>query len=265
MRIVLTSAGPPRLEGPADFKRFSLAVAPQLMTDPRAAVAPVADLDEGGHAWVRPDAVRAISPMAGRSDWETGFAAMMDFAAKHGWIDDQGRIRAHIEAFEGPPAVDADVFRKAMRRFASGVCIVAAGEGEDRRGMTVSAFSSVSADPPMVLVCLNRSASAHDKLTDSPSFSVNILGAGQEELAMLFAGQRDLYGADRFDGSWSDHRLGAPVLTDALHSIVCATEAQHVAGTHTVLIGRVTDAAAGRGEAALVNYDGAMGAGIRAA
>ncbi|AQZ53042.1 flavin reductase family protein [Martelella mediterranea] len=268
MRIILSTGALPRLEDPGDFKRFAVALETRLTADLKAAVAPVADLDvDGAHIWVRPDAIRALSPLAGQAEWEAGFSEMMRFAAKHGWIDDQGRIRAHIETFEGQPAVDADVFRRAMRRFASGVCLVAAGEDEERRGLTVSAFSSVSADPPMVLVCINRSTSAHRKLTGSSYFSVNILGAGQQEIAMLFAGQRGLQGAARFDETWNSHRLGAPVLASALYSIVCASEANHVAGSHTIMIGRVVDATTNRhdGGPALINYDGAMGHSIRAA
>ncbi len=265
MRIILTAGAAPRLEGAADFKRFSLVLDPMLDADRRAAVAPVAELDDADHAWVRPDAIRAMSPLAGRPDWEEGFARMIGFAAKHGWIDMQGRIRAHIELAANPPAVDAESFRGAMRRFASGVCIVASGEGASRCGMTVSAFSSVSAEPPMVLVCLNRSSSAHACLTGAGSYSINILGAWQQEEAMLFAGQRGLRGADRFDAAWEQSRHGAPILTTAHHSLVCTSAAQHEAGSHTVLIGRVIDAVEGRGNAALVNYEGAFGRSVCAA
>lgn len=265
MRIVLNAGAPPRLEGAADFKRFSLALDPMLEADRRLAVASVAELDEGGHAWVRPDAVRAICPLSGRPEWEAGFSAMIGFAAKHGWIDTQGRVRAHIERTEALPTVDADTFKGAMRRFASGVCIVASGEGAGRQGMTVSAFSSVSADPPMVLVCLNRSCSAHAGLTSAATYSINILGAGQTEEAMLFAGQRDRHGAGRFGPDWRQGAQGAPLLTTALHSLVCASAAQYEAGSHTVLIGRVIDATAGEGDAALVNFDGKLGPTMRAA
>jgi flavin reductase (DIM6/NTAB) family NADH-FMN oxidoreductase RutF len=268
MRIILSPGAMPRLEAPGDFKRFAVALDPRLAADRKAAVAPVADLDgEGTHAWVRPDAIRALSPMAGQTEWESGYSQMIGFAAKHGWIDDKGRIRAHIETFEGQPTVDADLFRQAMRRFASGVCVVASGEAEERRGITVSAFSSVSADPPMVLVCINRATSAHGKLTTSGHFSVNILGAGQEDFAMIFAGQRGLQGADRFDKNWNSHSSGVPVLASALYSIVCASEANYVAGSHTIMTGRVVDATTNRhdGGSALVNYDGAMGHSIRAA
>lgn len=259
MRIVLNAGAAPRLEGAADFKRFAIALDPALDADRATAVAPVADIADADHAWVRADAVRAMSPLAGTADWESGFAAMIGFARTHGWIDDQGRIRAHIERLATPPAVDANAFRQAMRRFASGVCVVAAGEGDARCGMTVSAFSSVSADPPMVLVCLNRNAAAHACVTRAATYSINILGAGQTEEALLFAGQRGRHGADRFGPDWVQDTRRAPVLATALHSLVCTSVAQHEAGTHTILIGRVIATTAGVEGSALVNYEGAMG------
>jgi flavin reductase (DIM6/NTAB) family NADH-FMN oxidoreductase RutF len=265
MRIVLTSGSLPRLEGATDFKRFSVAVDPLLRDDLAAAVAPVADVADEDHVWVRPDAIRALSPHAGQPEWERGFLDMIAFAKKFDWVDGIGRIRAHVETLENPLPVDAGAFRDAMRRFASGVCIVASGEGDERCGMTVSAFTSVSAEPPMILVCLNRSSTAHGCITAQERFSVNILGAQQEEEAMLFAGARGIHGPDRFDETWVQHETGAPVLTTAHHSIVCATESQHVSGSHTVLIGRVIAATSGADDGALLNYNGALRAGKWAA
>lgn len=261
MRIVLAPGAVPKLEEASDFRRFSIELAgdqPAAQGQALAALlAPVADLDETGHGWVRPDAVRALTPLSGNADWQDGFAAMIGFAARHGWIDAQGRIRAHVEVPALPDPVSADAFRTAMRRFASGVCIVATGEGAERCGMTVSAFSSVSAEPPMVLVCLNRAASAHARLTGATRYSINILDAGQTEVALTFAGQRGLRGADRFLRGWDQHE-GAPVLTGALQSLICIPTARHVAGSHTVLIGTVVHANPGTSGAALLSYDGRM-------
>lgn len=261
MRIHLSAGAPPRLESPGDFKRFSIALDPALAGDQAAALAPVGELDaqKTGHAWVRPDAVRALSAMAGQPEWEASFASMVEYATRYGWVDSAGRIMAHLEWLETPPVVAPQAFRDAMRRFASGVCIVATGEGDNRCGMTVSAFTSVSADPPMVLVCLNRASGSHDCLTGAQSYSINILGGGQEETAMLFAGQRGVHGAARFDDAWRQSASGAPVLATAHHSIVCTSAAQHAAGSHTVLIGRVIESFEGQGNAALVNYEGVMG------
>ncbi|KAA2315088.1 flavin reductase [Pseudooceanicola sediminis] len=264
MRIVLKPGLAPRLEGASDFRSFSIALDPRLQGDLRTAAAPVGHA-EGDHVWVRPDAVRALCATAGDGAWSEGFAAMVSFAKAHGWVDPSGCIRAHVELLDEPAPVSVDAFRQAMRRFASGVCIVAAGEGDQRIGMTVSAFSSVSAEPPLVLVCLNRSAGSHDSLVNASSYAINILGAEQEEEAMLFAGQRGLHGADRFGLGWQQSDSGAPVLTSAHHTLVCQSEAQHPAGSHTVLIGRVIDIIPGRGTAALVNYDGAMGVTSHAA
>ncbi|WP_254919140.1 flavin reductase family protein [Oceanicola sp. 22II-s10i] len=254
---------PPRLEAPDDFRRFSIALDERLRCDAASALAPVGRMADGDtdHGWVRPDAVRALSHRSGDADWDAGFAAMCAFAGKHGWIADDGGIRAHIELIPAMRPVGADAFRNAMRKFASGVCVVASGQGSARRGMTVSAFTSVSADPPMVLVCLNRSASVHDAIVAAPSFSINILSGAQEDVARTFAGQSGLRGADRFaDPVWQDDENGAPVLSTAHQSLICTPFSAQAAGTHTVLIGQVVATSDARDTSALVNYDGAINA-----
>lgn len=250
---------PPRLEGADDLRRFSIAMDERLRGSAREALAPVGIpvTSEATHAWVRPDAVRALSPLAGNEEWEAGFANMRAFAEDHGWTGEDGGIRAHIDYVAAPEPVSPEIFRNAMRKFASGICVVACGEGEGRRGMTVSAFSSVSAEPPMVLVCLNRSASAHEPLVSAGSFSINILGGEQEDVARLFAGQGALTGADRFGPEWQDSH-GAPVLPTAHQSLVCTQVSAHRAGTHTVLIGQVVATTDAQETGALVNYDGAI-------
>lgn len=258
MRLVLARGCAPRLEGPADFRRFSILLDRAARNELHQALAPVGVADGESHAWVRPDALRDLSPLAGQPEWETGFAAMVQFAAKHGWTDDCGRIRAHIEDTEAPATIPPETFRNAMRRFASGVCIVATGEGEGRRGMTVSAFTSVSAEPPLVLICINRASSAHDALTGDGLYSINILGAGQTDLALRFAGHHGIHGAARFDAGWHQSADSAPVLKDCLQSLVCAPVSQHAAGSHTVLIGRVIGVNSGVGGEALVNFGGQL-------
>lgn len=266
MRLVLTPGALPRLEGAHDFKRFSVAVPAAAEDGMDALVAPIGDrAEDGAHVWVRPDAIRALTPHAGETAWAAGFDAMVGFAERSGWTDAAGRIRAHIERIKAPAPVDADAFRDAMRRFASGVCIVAAGEGDARCGMTVSAFSSVSAEPPMVLVCLNRSSGSHECVTGAATFSVNILSAEQEEEAMVFAGQRGRHGPDRFGDVWQQDALGTPVLTTAHHALICASDSQHHSGSHTILVGRVIGAYSGNTEGALLNYNGALRQGNWAA
>jgi flavin reductase (DIM6/NTAB) family NADH-FMN oxidoreductase RutF len=153
--------------------------------------------------------------------------------------------------------MDIDRFRQAMRRYASGVCVVAANRGADRCGMTVSAVSSVSAEPPMILVCLNRNSSSHGALVTAERFSVNILRAGDEDLAMIFAGQSGLRGADKFNvGTWSC--AGAPVLDTSLQTLLCEPAACHDAGSHTILIGHVVDVFGNSDGSAMVNFEGSF-------
>jgi flavin reductase (DIM6/NTAB) family NADH-FMN oxidoreductase RutF len=134
-------------------------------------------------------------------------------------------------------AVDPDTFRAALGRFASGVTVVTARDatGKDH-GMTVSAFCSVSLDPPLVLACIGHEASMHPVIAREHCFGVSVLAAGQEALARRFADQR----SDRFDGvGYTRGRLGVALLDDALAHLECTVVDRREAGDHTVVVGRV--------------------------
>jgi flavin reductase len=85
--------------------------------------------------------------------------------------------------------IDANAFRHAMRNLAAGVSIVTSGKGPDRRGLTVTATCSLSAEPPSILVCVNRNAEAYSTIIDSRSFAVNFLAFDQLDIALRFAGR----------------------------------------------------------------------------
>lgn len=264
MRIVIAESGPPRLEDPTDFTRFSILMDGKFKPHPGTALRGIGRLSCDGHAWVRPDCLRALLPVDLPADWEAGFASMVAFAQSRGWIGEGGAIRAHIEFRDASEPVSNAAFRNAMRKFASGVCVVAAGEGADRRGMTVSAFSSVSAEPPMILVCINSTSASHDAIVNAERFSVNILGEDQAGIARTFAGMNGLQGADRFaDAGWQQ-ASGVPTLPDSLQCLVCRPVIRERAGSHTVLIGQVTSASeACESRMPLINYCGTL-QGLRA-
>jgi len=102
--------------------------------------------------------------------------------------------------------------------------------------MTVSAFCSVSLEPPLVLMCIEKTASAHEALTSAPAFVVNILSAKQEQIARRFS----IVDIDRFEGvGFSRSRNGTAVLDDVLGVIECSRFALHDAGDHTIIVGEV--------------------------
>ncbi len=114
-------------------------------------------------------------------------------------------------------------------------------DGPDE-GMTVSAFCSVSLEPPLVLICIEKSASVYDALTNAPQFVVNILSAKQEQIARRFS----IVDIDRFEGvGFSRSRNGIAVLDEVLGVIECKRVALHDAGDHTIIVGEVE---AGRAE-----------------
>jgi flavin reductase (DIM6/NTAB) family NADH-FMN oxidoreductase RutF len=142
-------------------------------------------------------------------------------------------------------AISPDAFRDALRHFPSGVTLVTLAVGGQRHGLTVSAFASVSPEPPLIAVAIDHRHRAH-ALLERPDavFAVNVLGEDQRPLADRFAWSEE---EDRFAaGSWSTAITGAPVLTDALAWLDCTIAARHVAGTHTLYVGRVEASAVPR-------------------
>jgi flavin reductase (DIM6/NTAB) family NADH-FMN oxidoreductase RutF len=139
--------------------------------------------------------------------------------------------------------IDPDTFRSVLGRFASGVTVVTARDGDDRdHGMTVSAFCSVSLVPPLILVSVEHVASSHEVLLDVPHFAVNVLAAHQEPISRRFAGTDE---TKRFDGvGFTRGITGAALIDDALAHIECRRFSHHDAGDHTVVIGEVEAAAA---------------------
>lgn len=135
-------------------------------------------------------------------------------------------------------AVELDDFRQVLRRWASGVTVVTAKDGEHVHGMTVSAFSSVSAEPPLVLVCANRSSTTHGVIEKGGVFTVNILADHQAEVSNVFASSNNE--ESRFDSvPWRSGETGAPVLEEALASLECKVVNAYQEGSHTIYVGRV--------------------------
>jgi flavin reductase (DIM6/NTAB) family NADH-FMN oxidoreductase RutF len=142
-------------------------------------------------------------------------------------------------------SVTPDEFRSVLGRFPSGVTVVTTkgSDGSDQ-GMTVSAFCSVSLNPPLVLICIEKNASAYEALSAASGFVVNILAAAQEQIARRFA----IVDIDRFEGvGYSRSQNGFAVLDDVLAVIECATFAMHDAGDHTIIVGEVEAARANNG------------------
>ena len=135
-------------------------------------------------------------------------------------------------------AVNADDFKHALRRWPSGVTVVTARAGETIHGMTVSAFSSVSLDPPLVLVCADKASNTHPVIAEGRVFAAHILAQGQEGLSHRFASKADEW--RRFEGiDWKSGVTGAPILPGALAVLDCRVVAAHDAGDHVIYVGEV--------------------------
>lgn len=139
--------------------------------------------------------------------------------------------------------IDPDSFRSVLGRFASGITVVTTRDPEQRDvGMTVSAFCSVSLDPPLVQVCVDREASLHAALLASTRYGVSILAAEQEALSRRFATAES---ARRFDGiGYRRGESGVVLLDDALAHLECRIVASHESGDHTMFVGEVESATA---------------------
>lgn len=149
-----------------------------------------------------------------------------------------------------------DDFKLAMRQLAGAVTIITSGQGDERRGLTATAFCSVCASPPTVLVCINRSAEAHSFIALGGAFCVNVVASQDRSLADRFAAMDGSKGVVRFEGrSWSSIVTGAPALDDAAASFDCRVTETFDTETHTVFIGRVCGVRANPETKPLIYFD----------
>ena len=150
-----------------------------------------------------------------------------------------------------------DDFRGTMRQLTGGVSIITAGRGRDISGMTVSSVASLSVDPPVLIVSVNRASSSWPLLKRYGFFGVNILTAGQNDIAERFAGKGGLKGSDRFAGAeWTTRASGVPLLAGALAAIDCEVEETIERHSHAIIIGRVLDVVVSPRKAALAYWQG---------
>jgi flavin reductase (DIM6/NTAB) family NADH-FMN oxidoreductase RutF len=142
--------------------------------------------------------------------------------------------------------VSTDTFKAAMRRFATGVTIVTTRTGETIHGFTVNAFASVTADPPTVLICVNKTARAHPIIAESGGFAVNILGLEHQHVAETFMTAEP---HERFNAiAHRNGPSGSPILDGMLAYVDCSVEQEITSGTHTIFIGRVLESGEREGE-----------------
>ena len=138
-------------------------------------------------------------------------------------------------------SLDPSSFKLGMRRLASGVSLITTRDDADMpHGMIATSVVSVSAEPPTLLVCVNKSASCHDVIDSKGLFCINLLSDGDDEIAQIFSSSktRDIRFAR---GDWREMTTGAPAYAGSLASFDCEVRSRVEAGSHTIFIGQVVD------------------------
>lgn len=160
---------------------------------------------------------------------------------------------------EGYPLVPDDLpglFRAAMRRLAASVGIVVAMSDSGPVGMAATSVTSLTVDPPAVLICVNRATVLHALLVPTAPLSVNLLSRHQHDVSAAFGG--GLAHEERFKvGEWREGGNGLPALTDAQANLSCVIDAMLAYGTHSIVIARVLHAVVSDEVAPLIYQDGA--------
>lgn len=240
-----------------------------------AQLAPVGVVRFDEHAWLRIDAIRQLAGDHATPEWEARFAAMLETARSHDWLDEKlEAVRAHCERQlpgahpraasktgarpEARPveACDQRQYREVVSHFATGVAVITAKHDGVDYGMTASALASLSVEPPTLLVCLSRESVTHSAIHSAGAFGVNILTESQGEIAKRFAGTDR---AQKFDELRVRHgELGQPLLLDALARLECRVAEPVTGGTHTIFLGTVQNAEADEG-APLTYFRGRFG------
>lgn len=136
--------------------------------------------------------------------------------------------------------MDPSTYRDAMRNHAGAVTIITAGSPGQRTGLTATAVCSLSDDPPSLVICVNRTASAYPIIKAERVFCVNLLAEDQHDIANCFAGRTGLKAESRFDiGQWTALATGAPALAEAVANFDCMLVNAHEMKTHAIFVGLV--------------------------
>jgi flavin reductase len=144
--------------------------------------------------------------------------------------------------------------KQAMRVFPQGVTVVTIPSETGPKGMTVSSFTSVSLNPPLVLVSIAKESDLHELFRNAKAYAVNFLADDQKSVSDRFAGRLKL--ADRFDGlKHSVGRLGAPLIDGARAVIECEMWKVYDGGDHSILVGEVVFVKASGSRRPLVYYE----------
>jgi flavin reductase (DIM6/NTAB) family NADH-FMN oxidoreductase RutF len=156
--------------------------------------------------------------------------------------------------WEGGGRVTSAEFRRACGRFSTGVTIASVWDAEGApHGLTVSSFTSVSLDPPLILICLGHGVSAIDAFRASAHFGINVLAENQRDLAERFTQK----GQDRFEGlKWRRGKTGVPLLAGVLAAMECAVRQRVTAGDHDIFVGEMMGACVAPG-VPLIHFAGA--------
>lgn len=152
---------------------------------------------------------------------------------------------------------DPQAYRQVMRRFPQGVTVVSLRAGEIEHGMTASSVASLSMDPPLFLVCVDKTARAHDLFPRAGAFVVNLLAQDQAEVSNVFA-RKELTDDERWaEVTTHESAVGAPRLDGCVGWFDCRLTDALPGGDHTIYVGEVVEAIPGADKPPLVYHDGA--------
>ena len=141
-----------------------------------------------------------------------------------------------VPAETGEPSQDLRAFRRCLAQFGTGVTVITAQAGEEKAGVTVNSFASLSLEPPLVTWAIKRESRSYSVFEQAGHFAVNILAADQMDVSRCFAsGDTDKFA----QVAWRPGGSGAPLLDDVLATLECEITAKHEGGDHVLLVGRV--------------------------
>ncbi|TRW95323.1 flavin reductase [Paracoccus sp. M683] len=253
MRLYLGLSGAITLIEPVDFRRLDVLIDPQINGRLDPAIARIGHRDGDQHVWLCPQILRFLSGHAGEADWEAGFGGMLAYAAKAGWVNGEGMVRAHLTWVENREMVSHDDFKAAMRALPAGIAAITTLGGGEPAALIVSSLTSISADPPMVGFFINEKSPMAGHLLETQKFVANILGHEHARLVQTVLSQPQ--GNARFaGGSWAAGYGDIPVLQDAVASMECDIVHNWRLGTHRLFVGLIRHAASRTGANPLVNF-----------